>query len=263
MKRILFIGIVLLSVQNAKSQFAINASYQNSIVNMRPAVSDGNGFDLKVFYGPNQKRLNIGIAVARSYYGAKRAPVQFTAYDGSVVNTNVKVNNNYTNVGLYSRYKLAKGTNNILTPFIESKLGYGFLSTRINIEEPMDITNCDPVQPNTVYQDKTWTAYGGMGLDLKLTGLITKEKENRSIKTYLTFSAGYSTGGRISYFNPEHADMSGGQHSGSNSKSGEPVPYYAAFMNTQTQTQHEHAIGYLYTSSLSMAEFKLGFSLRF
>jgi hypothetical protein len=254
MKKLCFICIVLLGIQNANAQFVINGYYLNNIVNMPPSQSIGNGLGLEVFYGPKTKNFSAGIAFSRSYYGTKNETVTFNSY-GYEVNMKLRINNDFTNTSIYTRYKLGK-LNNFITPFVEGKVGWGFLSTRLHFDESMDAGSCEPVQRNTIHQDGNWIAYAGAGLDFKLNGIFKKEKEERNIKTYITLAAGYNEGGKITYFNAEHADMTSHKDSGTED-------YNAMFINTQTQELHEHTIGVIQTARLSMAEFKIGISLRF
>lgn len=255
MKKLYFICIAFLGFQTANAQFAINAYYINNIVNMAPSTSVGNGVGLEVFYGPKLKNLSIGFAFSRSYYGTKNEAIKFNRF-GYEVNTNLKIYNDFTNISVYSRYKL-NALNSFITPFIEGKMGWGFLSTRLYIDESVDMGGCGPVQSNTVHQDGNWIGYAGAGLDLKLNGIFRKEKEERNIKTYITLAAGYNMGGKITYFNAEHSDKTAGhQHS-------ESEDYNAMFINTQTQELHEHTIGSMQTSRLAMAEFKIGLGFRF
>jgi hypothetical protein len=255
MRKFYFACFVFLSIQTATAQFGINAYYQNTIVNMSPSRSIGNGFGMDLFYGSREKPLSLGLSFSRSNYGEKHTSVSIPTYYGEM-SRNLRVNNDFTNISIYSRYKLSK-INDFILPFVEGKIGWGFLSTRLHFDESADMGGCEPVQQNTVHQDGNWIGYAGAGMDLKLTGIFRKEKEERNVNTYLTLSAGYSAGGKISYFNAEHADASSHQHSS------DTESFNAEFINTQTQEVHEHSIGYLYNSNLSMAEFKLGFSLRF
>jgi hypothetical protein len=254
MKKIYSIFILFLFFQNAQAQFAVNAYYLNNIINMSPSTSVANGGGMEIFFGGKQKKLGIGLAVSRSDYGTANVPIEINSY-GNVMSTNMKVHNNFTNIGLYSRYKLIN-SGSFITPFAEGKIGWGFLSTRMEMEESRDMGNCEPVQPNTVHQDGSWIGYAGLGLDIKLTGIFRKEKEERNIKTYLTIAAGYNAGGKISYFNAEHVDNSCGT-------TDSQVDYNAQFVNTTTQELHYHTIGSLQTSHLSMTELKVGFGFRF
>jgi hypothetical protein len=254
MKKLYCICIVLLGLQSAYAQFAVNAYYLNNVVNMPPSASIGNGMGIEIFFGPKQKNFNGGIAVSRSDYGTLNQPIEINSY-GNVMSTNMKIHNDFTNISLYTRYRL-KSLNNFITPFVEGKLGWGFLSTRMHMEESMEMGNCEPVQRNTVHQDGSWIGYAGMGLDVKLTGIFRKEKEERNIKTYFTLAAGYSEGGKITYFNAEHADKTSGNNDSQ-------VDYNAQFINIQTQELHYHTIGSLQTARLSMTEFKIGLGFRF
>jgi hypothetical protein len=255
MKKFYLIIAGLLCLQSLSAQFGVNAYYLNNILNMAPSASSGNGAGIEVFYGPKEKNFSAGFAFSRCSYGTKTEAIKFNTY-GYEVNTNLRVNNDFTNISLYSRYKLGK-LNNFITPFAEGKFGWGFLSTRLHIEESMDMGGCEPVQRNTVYQDGSWIAYAGGGLDLKLNGIFRKEKEERNLKAYISLTAGYNFGGKVSYFNPEHADKtSGHQHS-------DVQDYNATFINIQTQELHEHTIGTIQRANLSMAEFKLGIGFRF
>jgi hypothetical protein len=255
MKKFYLIIAALLCLQGLSAQFAINGYYVNNILNMEPSPSSGNGVGMEVFFGPRHQNFSGGFAFSRSSYGSKTEAIKFNSY-GYEVNTNLRINNDFTNISLYSRYKLGK-LNNFITPFVEGKFGWGFLSTRLNIEQSMDMGGCEPVYPNTVHQDGTWIGYAGGGLDLKLNGLIRRDKPERNLSAYLSLAAGYNYGGKLTYFNAEHADKtSGHQHS-------DKEDYNATFIDTQTQQLHEHTIGTLQTAHLSMAEFKLGIGFRF
>jgi hypothetical protein len=254
MKKISLALLALLSLNSLNAQVGANAFYVNSVINMKPSSSSGNGGGLDVFFGPQDKNFSAGFSFFRSVYGKKTEPIHFNTY-GYEVNTNLNLKNDFTNVSLYSRYKLGK-LNNFLTPFAEGKLGWAFLSTRLNIEQSMDMGGCQPVQPNTVHEDNAWVGYAGGGIDIKLRGLCRKDQAERELSAYITIAAGYSFGGKLEYFNPEHADQTTHQHSDTQN-------YNAEFINYQTGELHEHTIGTLQTSRISMAEFKIGLGFRF
>jgi hypothetical protein len=123
----------------------------------------------------------------------------------------------------------------------------------LNIYDPNDLDSCEPVETDILQKDGTFIFSFGGGLKYDLVNVF---KKLRKEFLYVNLSAFYTQGGAINYMNTDGPTAQ--HHSNSNRMS----EFEAAFINTQTQIIHKHHVGYLYTSSVQMMDFRLSFIYR-
>jgi hypothetical protein len=264
----LFIAVPLLS----SAQFEARYSYVfNSPQNyMRSSLTNAHGFAMEYYKSVKNSNYFTGIGFQVGVYGYNSEPIAFQTTDGGIVNTNLNITNSFNNWSIYHKYRFTQFEKNgsRLIPFIEGKTGWSFFRTNLFIEDPNDIDNCAPLEQAIMQKDNTWNVYAGAGFDLKISHLRNPEKHTTCScpKLYFSSSVGFHYGGKVSYMNVDRdGDNTSGQHNHGTSIStdGEKEEFYTTWVNNQTQVEHQHHTGYLYTSPLRMLEIKAGFTLRF
>jgi hypothetical protein len=265
MKKIYAVFCFMAITSAGFSQTGYSMYYQYSLASM-PQLKNANGFGMDFFIPVKKSNFNMGISYAYNSHGYKNEPILFTATDGSIISTSVSVTNSFHQLGAYQRYNLGKFSN-VLFPYVESRLGWNFFRTNLFIADPEDTDNCAPLEQEVLQRDNNWSAYAGAGVDIKIAKFCSLCNSNPNTGVFVNFSFGYMVGGTVNYMNVNGSDMMTGPHSGTHHQDSEgnvvKSPYYAPFINTQTQVVHEHHIGYVYTSAVRMMQIKMGISFKF
>jgi len=253
------------------AQFEMKFSYLfNSPQNfMRSSLDQSHGFAMDYYGSVKKTNYYTGISFNMGIYGYHTEPIDFTATDGSIVKTNLNITNSYNSWSIYHKYRFSRFEENggRLIPFIDARTGWAFFRTSLYIEDPEDVSNCEPLEQDIMQKDNTWNVYGGAGFDFLLSGLRNKENPSpcQGLQSYFTVSFGYNYGGKVSYMNVDRdGSNTTSQHNhGTSPESGDQSAYYTTWVNTQSQVTHQHHTGYLYNSPVRMLEIKAGFVLRF
>lgn len=212
-----------------------------------------------------ESKFSFGLTGVYSFYGHENTTVESMTSDSTIIHNNVEVSNYFTTLTLSGKYLFPQFAGRI-SPFLSTNAGWAHFVTDMYIGETQDYDNCAPVQPNIVQTDNTWLLNGTGGVELFMNGLFNPENADKEFQSILTFSVGYTYGGKVSYMNADKNDITiaGNPHAGHTENTGTEVnPYYVPFVNTQTQIVHDHYIGSVYTSQFRMIEFRLGFIYRF
>jgi len=258
---------LLLSIQSY-SQISAEGFYQFGLptggMNITFDNSHGLGVSLMTKQSKESK-FSYGLTGVYSFYGHENTTVESMTSDSTIVYNNVEVSNAFTTLSLTGKYTFPQFAGRI-SPFLGANAGWARFITDMYIGETQDYDNCAPVEPNILQTDNTWLLNGNAGVELFMNGLFNPENADREFQSVLSFSIGYTFGGKVSYMNADKNDLTiaGNPHAGHTENSGSEInPYYVPFVNTQTQVVHEHYIGSVYTSQFRMIEFRLGFIYRF
>lgn len=247
-----------------KTQFVMDYQYlYNSPLAQMPTLNNAHGLGFAAYGAVKKSNYYVGINVRTGIYGYHTEPIDFMDTEGNNVKTNLNITNSYNSWAIYNRYNFGKFSEGHLLPFVEASAGWSFFRTKLYIEDPLDETNCEPLEKDIMQRDNTWSVYAGAGFGLKLTGLFNKSKVDYPVKTYFTLSFGYNYGGKVSYMNVDADEASHIHHNGTSSTNEGKQDFYTSWYNTSTQVTHEHHTGYLFTSPVRMMEIKAGFSIKF
>jgi len=223
-------------------EFGSNLNYIKPVGSMGRNIKDGFGITLEGAYKFTLP-FTVGMELAYTGYGYQRERQQYTFDDGSVTETDVVVENSYTNLVVTGKYFL-RGDKKI-NPYLSAKLGYSWFRTDLTIEDPEDIYSCHPLETDILAKDGTLIATGGVGLRIDFSSIFKKATEERF---YFDASIHGTQGGNVKYMNVEK----------NHTQQTPDSDVMARFINTNTQVIHEHHVGYLYSSLMETMEFRLG-----
>ncbi|MFZ6014399.1 MAG: outer membrane beta-barrel protein [Bacteroidota bacterium] len=249
MKVFTFVLMMALSVAAVQAQgweFGSNFNYASATGSMAKNIDDAFGITFDV-----AKKLkspfSLGVELDFGAYGYQTSRQQYTFDDGSVTETDVNVSNNITNLFITSKYFWRNGKR--LNPYVSGKVGWSWFRTTLAIEDPDDQFACHPIESDILAKDDTYIFSGGAGVRLDFQALFKKMEAGRF---YFDLSVHSTQGGVVRYMNTA-MDPS------------QPAPdkdVNAKFINTQTQVIHEHHVGYIYSSTINMIEYRFGMIFR-
>ncbi|HMP99211.1 MAG TPA: hypothetical protein PKC24_05470 [Cyclobacteriaceae bacterium] len=227
--------------------FAYN--FMKPYENMQEHIQRGHGFSLDYYFHPKNKRFAAGLELNYNLYGRDKSRQVYTFPDNSTGEADIVVYNNFSTLMLGGRYYLGKsGT---FQPFINAKLGYAWLSTELNIYDPADWDQCEPLDREVLLRDGTPSSAFGAGFQIDLD----KKRPNTFM---LQMQSNMLLGNHVKYMSVR-APVNQAPHQQHN----QPDEVRARFINNQTQIVHEHHVGNVYSNLLRTLDFRLGFSYRF
>jgi hypothetical protein len=242
----LLLAITLFNINALAQHWEIGTNFNYAKASGRMAQNIDDAFGMSFDFSRQLKTpFAIGAQLGIATYGSQKTRQSYTFDDGSVTETNVFVNNNILNFNLTGRYFLRNTKK--LNPYLSGKLGWAWFKTTLTIEDPSDNFSCHPLESDVLAKDNTYIASIGAGLRVDL-GIFSKKLEPK--RFYIDFNTHFTQGGTVRYMNAETTPSH--HHDVPN----EDV--MARFINTQTQVIHEHHVGYLYRSMISMIEYRLG-----
>jgi hypothetical protein len=248
MKKIFTIVLLLISVicKSQTESLQWGAGYMFSVPRgmMAENIQNVHGGYLDAYFTPKEKRYSFGLEMAANIYGHNKTRQDYSMSDGSIAPMDIIVNNSFYNVIVTTKYFLSTGN---IRPFVTGKVGYTFFNTNLNIYDPDDADQCEPIDTDVLLKDGTVIFSAGVGvrwdiLPKKDPGLF-----------FINFSATMTSGGRVNFMNVDAPSHNHATHTSD---------VYAKFLDTQTQVVHEHHVGNVYTSTMAMADFRLGISRR-
>jgi len=229
----------------AQGEIGFALQYIHPRGTMSQTINGGLGFTLSA--GHNfEKPFAAGFQFSYNNYGYSRTRQQYTFDDGSVTETYVSIDNYFLNLNANGKAFLRNGKN--FNPYVGGKLGYSWYRTSLNIEDPEDVTACEPLESHILSKDGTVTISAGAGIRLDISSIFRSVEEGRM---YFDFNAYLVQGGRVKYMNVDHHPMEAPERD-----------VMARFINTQTQIVHEHHVGYQYSSFVNMLEYQFAFIIR-
>jgi hypothetical protein len=244
-----------LSFSASSQQWKITSSYSLGIPKqeMQKNIQPAHSLQAGVLYQlPGAlNRLAVGTELGIGIYANKRIEQTFQFDNNTAAVLPVNYTSNVFNANIQARLNLL-GNKNFVIPYINAKGGlYNFFSNVV-IEDPENPDGCHALDRENIINDKTlyWSAGGGLQIN---SGLFVKRKYRR--KVMIDLSVNTIRGGTINYINTKHlidAQTSGTQES---------KPLNVRFINASTQAIHEHTVAQVYTSSLSMFEFRGGITV--
>jgi len=245
MKRI---KILLLFILAGPSLFAQTMELESDLFLSHPtgmmAKNMNNAFGVTLGMSRHfNSPFSLGLELNFGNYGYETSRQEYTFSDGSVTETDVNVGNNIFNLFLTGKHFLRNNKN--INPYLSGKLGWSWFTTNLTIEDPADAFSCHPIESEIISRDNTYSFSGGAGLRVDFNALFPKTEIQRF---FFDFSVHALHGGIVKYMNVE-MDPS------------QPMPdqdVMARFINTQSQVIHEHHVGYVYSSVLSMVEYRIG-----
>ena len=186
--------------------------------------------------------FSLGLEMNFGNYGYQSTRQEYTFDDGSVTETDVNVANNLFTLAITGKHFLREGKK--INPYLSGKAGLTWFSTSLRIEDPADIYDCHPIESTILSRDHTYLVSGGAGLRIDFVTIMPEAEPDHIL---LDVSIHATRGGIVRYMNVDK------DHPG--------VPdrdVMAKFLNTQNQVIHEHHVGSVYSSMLSMMEYKIG-----
>ncbi|MGC1242737.1 MAG: hypothetical protein WA874_14195 [Chryseosolibacter sp.] len=187
--------------------------------------------------------FSAGLQMSFGNYGYQTSRQQYTFSDGSVTETNVNVGNNIFNMFLTGKHYLRN--HKPVNPYLSAKAGWMWFSTNLTVEDPGDAFSCHPIESEIIARDNTYSVSGGAGLRLDFNTIFNRMEIQR---LFFDLNVHATHGGIVEYMNVRQDPR-------------QPVPdrdIMVRFLNTQSQVVHEHHVGYLYSSVLSMMEYRFG-----
>lgn len=217
------------------------------LATMKDNIERGNGFSIDYYLSPTNSRYSFGMEFTYTIYGHDRNKQVYTFEDGTTANMDIVVDNSYSNLMLAGRYVIHDKS--LVRPFLSLKAGYSWFRTNLNIYDPDDWDQCEPVDNDILQKDGSFIGSVGAGVQYDLSGIFKKLSVNHIL---FNLNANLVMGGMINYMNadpPEHNQPGASDMN-------------ARFINTQTQVIHEHHVGNVYRSYVEFMEFKAGFIFR-
>lgn len=238
---------VNLCAQNLNTEFGMAYNFMAPMGTMKNYIKAGHGLSLDYYMSRENSRFAFGAELNFVIYGHDKSEQLYTFPDGSTANMDIVVDNTITNLFFGSRYFLREPSS--FRPFLSAKVGYSWYRTNLNIYDPDDFDNCEPVERDLLFKDGTFVLAGGAGFQYDLSSIFKKIDSDRFL---FTLNATFALGGQVTYMSIDspthHAPAKNDVHS--------------SFINTQTQVIHKHHIGYLYSSAAELVEVRAGFIFR-
>lgn len=248
---VLSLAAISATAQHWSPETGASYVYTAPLGSMKNSIRQGNGITMDFGMITPSKRFAIGIEMQYSIYGYDKSNQQYDLDDGTTALMEVTVNNSFLNVMAVGRYYLLTEGN--FQPYLAAKGGYSHYSTDLNIYDPDDWDNCEPVESEILQKDGTFVASFSAGFKLDFASVFKKSSPGR---LYLDFNTSISQGGTVKYMNTDAPEHNG--HATTNTDA-----VTAEFINTQTQLVHSHPVGTLYSSPIQLMDFRLGVSFRF
>jgi hypothetical protein len=214
--------------------------------NIQPVNSFAVSGDIRL--KPFDRKFYLGAELTAGTYAHKTQQETFTSpSDGSLTTTDVDYTSNVCNYHAMAGYDFTKCT--ALIPYVTMKVGASLFSTDIVIEDPGDHCSCHPIDEKTLFSDVAFSCGAGAGVKVDVNNVL---KNWRTGKCYFDFSANYLVGTSIDYVNVKYLDSN---NPGPNRYS---KTVQAEFVDTNTQEIHDHDVAHVYTSTISLFDFKVG-----
>ena len=253
MKRLLpFFILAFFIAPTAHAQFEMGFHYMFSAPagtmgqNIQPVHSFAMSGDFRL--KPFDHRIYLGIELTGGAYAHKTQQETFMSpSDGSLTTTDVDFTSSVCNYDVMAGYDFAKCT--AIIPYVTVKAGACLFSTDIIIEDPGDHCSCHPLDEKTLISDVAFSCGAGAGVKVDMNNVF---RNWRTGKCYFDFSANYLVGTSVDYVNVKYLDTN---DPGPN---GYTRSVQSEFMDMNTQEIHEHDIAHVYTSTISLFDFKIG-----
>ena len=242
--------LILFAASHALS--AQNIEMKSNLVLSQPvgamARNMNNAFGVTMAASKHFKApFSAGVEINFGNYGNMTSRQQYTFDDGSVTETDVNVGNNIFSLYLTGKHFLRENKN--INPYLSGKLGWTWFNTNLTIEDPADEFSCHPLESDIISRDNTYALSGGAGLQIDFHTFFRNTDAGR---LFFDLSVHTTHGGIVRYMNVKQDPA-------------QPVPdqdIMARSINTQTQVIHEHHVGFVYSSVLSMVEYRMGVLFR-
>lgn len=255
MKKTLFTLILWVSLHSAFAQWsrewAMGYSHTNPSGKMKQNINQGNGITSDFLLNSPSQKFSIGAGFNYTIYGYDQSTQEYIFTDGTIADMDINVTNAFVNLAAVGRYYLVTGKN--ILPYLEAKAGYSWFRTDLNIYDPDDFDNCEPVETDLLQKDGTLIYSIGGGLQYDLSSVFKKLRKDYLL---VNVSANYTRGGLVNYMN---ADAPEPHHGRTSNRTGN---LEADFINTQTQVIHKHHVGYVYSSYAQMMDYRLSLAFR-
>jgi hypothetical protein len=237
--------VVLMTLESScqTSEFGVNYVFSLPQGYMKENMTQAHGAIFNYYYTPSGARYSIGLDFSANIYGHDRTEQTYTFEDGITAPMDIVVNNNFYNIMLTGRQFLGRKK---IQPYVNAKLGVSIYATQLNIYDPDDTDQCEPVDSDVLKRDAALIFSAGGGIRWEM---LPKKQPGRY---FFDLSANYSSGGRINYMNVDAP---------ANSHSNHTSDVYAKFINTQTQVVHDHHIGNVYTGVIEQIDIRFGVTM--
>jgi hypothetical protein len=228
-------------------EFGGGYAYTAPINTMKQHIRQGHGLTTQFYITPSKNpRLSLGVDLGLTLYGYDKSRQEYTFEDGTTAKMDIVVDNTFMNAMIAARYFIVPPEGRLIKPYVETKVGYSWFSTSLNIYDPDDSDHCEPVDQDILMKDGTLIFSGSGGIQWDLASIFRKRTPDRLL---LNIALDLTLGGKVSYMNTDAPSPS--QH---NMES----DVQATFINTQTQVTHQHHVGYVYTSFVEMTQLRVG-----
>ncbi|MEJ1238328.1 hypothetical protein WBG78_09375 [Chryseolinea sp. T2] len=232
-------------------EFGANYLYANPFGGMGKVIDRGHGVNLNIGTVTPSQRFAFGVDISYTQYDNEKSKQEYTMGDGLVAPMEISVVSYYTNITGYGRWYMT--THGVIRPYLVGKVGYAMYTTDLNVYDPDDADQCEPLDSDKLYSDGTFIGTIGAGAKFDLVSVFKKLTPG---SFYFESSVNMTQGGHVRYMD---ADADHSQNS--NPRAIDHAT--AQFINTQTQIVHEHHVGYLYSNPVQMMELRFGFSWNF
>jgi len=182
-----------------------------------------------------------------TYANQKQPQTYISPEDGLATTTDVDFSSNIYNYHVVAGYNLTHCT--AVVPYVNMKIGASSFNTNIVIQDPEDHDSCSPLDEENVFRDAAFSAGAGAGLKIDASAIFKRADKG---SWWFDFSADYLWGTSLDYINVKYLNPA------------EPGPndfvraVSAKFVHLHSQHIHEHQIAQVYTSNISLLNFKVG-----
>ena len=241
----------IVPAQSWGREWSLGYTFASPTGKMKNHINQGHGVVVDYNFLSPDRRFAAGLDLNYTIYGYDKSNQMYEFADGTSAEMEVNVSNSFLNLMAAGRYYLTTGKP--LSPYVGFKTGYAFYNTTLNIYDPDDFDNCEPVETVILMKDETpiFALGGGFQYDL---GQVFKKLSANILLLHL--SAYYTQGGTVNYMSVDAPDH---QHTTTSNRDNN---IEATFINTQTLITHKHHVGYLYNSYARLLDFRFALSFR-
>ncbi len=221
--------------------------------NMGYYIHQGHGFSLQMMAKPKTKiPLWIGGNLDFLIYGSHTTPQLYTFPNGSTANVDVNVNSTIVSYQLAMKYQFP--IHQRIEPYAMLRMGGASFTTNLYIDDPSNGDECVALEQDILHKSNTFNLTPALGSRI----FFDKYKF-----LFLDFNVGYTLGGEVSFMIPTKGEDMTQQPHHNLSTNSEAQPYYADFINRNTQIIHKHHVGNIYNATFKMIQLRLGIGINF
>ena len=269
MKRLLLFFSFIPFLNQAQTNWQVGAYLASDFPNksIMPKMSPATGLGLQLGYQPIDN-IPVSLEIKSNFgiYASKTMEQTFYFDDFSSTRTNVTYSSNFNQVKLGAKYQIGNDFKQVRV-FVTPQIGYGFMRSKIRIDDPQDEDDCKPLVKETTQRSSGLTYGAELGVEVDMNKIFRRiDRENMH---YLFATATFMNGVKpFEYVNVrymqdhDHGPLpEGGAELETSDENGRPIT--ATFINVSNNNLHEHKIAELYKTGLQYWGFNIGYVIHF